>query len=387
MEESDLRKALQKRASRLELLAQLGAALHSERDFDRLLDRIFKELTEVLEAERSSLFLVDDEANELYSVIAQKEAEIRFPRGAGIAGTVASTGRSVLIPDAYKDPRFNPEVDKVTGFRTRSMLTVPLRSSLGEVLGVAQVLNRRDGKPFDKEDQLLLEALASLSGAAMETLQLIEEQKQATEAVITGLIIALEMRVLNERQHAAEVRGVSGALARVMGMTERDVKLVEWAAALHDIGKLAVPDRVLKKTTSLNEEELAEYEKHASHTRELLQSMSFVGELAGVEEIAPYHHKKFAGGGYPAGPPDGPGVPMGSRIIAVADSLWVLRNPRWGNPPLSIPDAVAHIKAKAGTEFDPSVVGALCSMESKLEEILEEAVSARNVQVSMEDQA
>ena len=138
---------LERKARRLELLARLGVELNSERDFDRLLDRIWHELTEVLEAERSSLFLLDEDTDELYSVIAQQEAEIRFPRGAGIAGSVAVSGQSLLIPDAYKDPRFNPDVDRKTGFTTRSMLTVPLKNSRRHVLGVAQVLNRRDGKP------------------------------------------------------------------------------------------------------------------------------------------------------------------------------------------------------------------------------------------------
>jgi HD-GYP domain-containing protein (c-di-GMP phosphodiesterase class II) len=360
---------LERKARRLELLARLGIELNSERDFDRLLVRIWHELTEVLEAERSSLFLLDEDTDELYSVIAQQEAEIRFPRGAGIAGSVAASGQSLLIPDAYKDPRFNPDVDRKTGFKTRSLLTVPLKNSRHHVLGVAQVLNRRDGEPFDQEDQHLLEALASLSGTAIETLQLIDEQQKATEAVITGLVIALEMRVPHERMHSLAVRAYSGALARQMGLPELETKRIEWAAALHDIGKLAVPDRVLTKAETPTDEERELYESHALRTQEFLEAMEFTGELSGVESIAPYHHKRYAGGGYPEGDPDGSDVPLGARIIGVADALWVRMNPRFGMLPMSQADAVRWITRQAGSDFDPAVAEALEALGPKLEEL------------------
>jgi HD-GYP domain-containing protein (c-di-GMP phosphodiesterase class II) len=358
-----------KRVRGLELLLRLGLELHSERDFQRLLERIWTELTRVLEAERSSLFLVDEDSGDLYSVIAQKAQVIRIPWGKGIVGAAAATRVSVLIPDAYQDPRFNPEIDRMTGFRTRSILSVPLKNQRDEVLGVAQVLNRLDGRPFDDEDRLLLEALASMAAVAIETVQLYDEQIRATEAVISGLMMALEMRDPQGRRHSQEVRGYARAMAEEMALSSEEVKTIEWAAALHDIGKIAVADRVLTKKSSLSSEEWVEYEAHAIRTREFLEAMAFSGELAGVETIAPYHHKRFEGGGFPQGPPEGKDVPLGARIIAAADALACQMSSRWGRQAMSQEDALDWIRQRAGTDFDPEAVEALCGLSHRLEEV------------------
>ncbi len=358
-----------KRKRGLELLLRLGMELHSERDLQSLLERIWWELTRVLEAERSSLFLVDEETVELHSIIAQQEEEIRFPLAKGIAGAVARTGVSLLVPDAYQDARFNPEIDRRTGFRTRSILSVPLKNRRGEVLGVAQVLNRLDGKPFDEEDRHLLEALASMAAVAIETVQLYEEEKSATEAVISGLLIALEMRDPRGRWHSQQVRAHSRAMAEEMGLSQEDLRRIEWAGALHDVGKIAVSDRILSKGSPLSPEERSEYENHALWTREFLEAMEFSGEMAGVEAVAPYHHKRFEGGGFPSGPPDGKEVPQGARIIGVADAFLVRMGTRWGQRPLSQTQALQWIRQRAGTDFDPEAVEALHRLGPKLEEI------------------
>lgn len=360
---------LGKRARGLELLLRLSMELNSQRDLKSLLNKVWWELTSVLEAERSSLFLVDEETRELYSIIAQQEEEIRFELGKGIAGAVASKGVSLLVPDAYRDARFNPEIDRQTGFFTRSILAVPLRNQRGDVLGVAQVLNRLDGKPFDGEDRLLLEALASIAAVAIETVELYEEQESATEAVISGLLIALEMREPRGGWHSQEVRAYARAMAEEMALPEEDLKRVEWAAALHDIGKIAIPDRILSKESPLTLEEKAEYEKHAIWTREFLEAMEFSGEMAGVEDIAPYHHKRFEGGGFPSGPPEGKDLPLGSGIIAVADAFLIQMSSRWGQQPLPPEGALAWVRRRSGSDFDPEAVEALHRLAPKLESI------------------
>ena len=124
---------------------------------DRALRAFTRKLGTILDAERASLFLVDPERDELWLTVA-KEAdegitELRVPAASGIAGYVARTAETVRIDDAYADPRFNPDLDRRTGFRTRAILCVPLLNAQGEVFAVSQLLNRRDGKPFDAEDE------------------------------------------------------------------------------------------------------------------------------------------------------------------------------------------------------------------------------------------
>ena len=112
---------------------------------------------ELLEVERASIFLVDRVRRELWLKVAQQEGgravDVRMPIDRGVAGQVATTGRTLRIDDAYASPLFNPEVDRETGFQTKAILCVPIADRRGEVFAVAQLLNKRDGRPFDEADE------------------------------------------------------------------------------------------------------------------------------------------------------------------------------------------------------------------------------------------
>jgi adenylate cyclase len=164
------------RAQLLHTLLEVMNSLNAERDLDRLLQKIMQKAVEVMDAERSTLFLVDEAKGELWSKVAQGPAlkEIRVPMGAGIAGHVARSGETVNIPDAYQDPRFNPEVDRKTGYRTRTILCAPMKSREGRILGVLQVLNKRNGV-FTREDEELLDAFESQAAIAVQNALLIED--------------------------------------------------------------------------------------------------------------------------------------------------------------------------------------------------------------------
>jgi len=138
-----------------------STALATDEAFRSMLDRALRAFTrklgQLLDAERASLFLVDPERQELWLTIAQEAdqsvSELRIPMSAGVAGHVARTGESARVDDAYADPRFDQKMDRETGFRTRSILSVPLKNTRGEVFAVSQLLNRGDGKPFDAADE------------------------------------------------------------------------------------------------------------------------------------------------------------------------------------------------------------------------------------------
>lgn len=165
---------------RLSRLMKVGAAISSELDLDALLRTISQTTSHLLGAERSTVFLVDRSRNELWSRVAKglDRQEIRIPLAAGIAGTVASSGTPIRISDAYTDPRFNPEVDKRTGYRTRNILCAPMRNARGQVIGVFQVLNKRGGD-FSALDEQLLASLSSQAAVAVENAQLYDEVQRA----------------------------------------------------------------------------------------------------------------------------------------------------------------------------------------------------------------
>ena len=160
----------------LEVILQVTRRLASEPLLDPLLKSIAEETCNLLDAERATLFLYDARTDELFSRIATKsEIEvIRMPAGRGIVGSVARNKACLIVPDAYADTRFNPEVDRNTGWRTRNILAVPMTNLSGQLVGVLEALNKRTGG-FTDEDAELLDGLAAQAGVALERARLLEE--------------------------------------------------------------------------------------------------------------------------------------------------------------------------------------------------------------------
>src|SRR5713226_5899511 len=157
--------------------------MNAEWSLAALLDLIAREAAKLLTADRASIFLLDREKDELWSQVALGSNPIRFDARLGIAGAAARTGQIINVKDAHEDPRFNKEVDVRTGYRTRSMLTVPLRDHEGEVIGAFQALNKREGV-FTANDEEIAKALAAHAAIAIETAQLIEELRRHRDQLL-----------------------------------------------------------------------------------------------------------------------------------------------------------------------------------------------------------
>jgi signal transduction histidine kinase/putative methionine-R-sulfoxide reductase with GAF domain len=168
-----LEAALQREQKKVALVQEVSRALSQTGDLDALLALIMAKVTELMEADRSTLFVLSEDGRQLWSKLSQgsERIEIRLAVGEGIAGWVAQTREIVNIPDAYVDQRFQPAVDLKSGYRTRSILTVPMLGALGGLVGVLQVLNKQDG-PFTVADEELLMALASQAAIAIENARL-----------------------------------------------------------------------------------------------------------------------------------------------------------------------------------------------------------------------
>src|SRR5215831_14243136 len=183
---------------RLSVLVEVADTVTQRLSLDHQLPRLIDLIIEALDAERATLFLHDADAGELFSRVAHGEgvSEIRIPQSVGIAGSVFGSGVAEIIDDAYRDARFNPEVDRLTGYRTRNIQCVPLRNRADQVIGVTQVLNKRSG-PFTTADMTLLEAISRHAASALEQAQMVERLEQArreeldllaiTEAISTEL--------------------------------------------------------------------------------------------------------------------------------------------------------------------------------------------------------
>lgn len=154
--------------TRLERLIAASRIVNSTLDLDRLLALILETAAAGVGADRGTLYLVDPAAGELCSKVLHGEdmVEIRLPHGTGLAGHVARTGEAIVIPDAYRDPRFHPEIDRRSGYRTRNMLCMPLKEKDGRTIGVFQLLNKKHGC-FDRDDQEFIDALSAQAAIAI----------------------------------------------------------------------------------------------------------------------------------------------------------------------------------------------------------------------------
>ena len=169
-----LEAALQREQKKVALVQEVSRALSKEGDLDTLLILIMSKVTELMEADRSTLYLLTEDGSQLWSKVVQggERVEIRLEVGEGVAGWVAQKRELVNIPDAYADQRFQPTWDLRSGYRTRSILSVPMLNALGNMIGVLQVLNKKHDGPFTQADEELLSALASQAAIAIDNARL-----------------------------------------------------------------------------------------------------------------------------------------------------------------------------------------------------------------------
>lgn len=175
---TDSQKSTQAVSKEISTLVELAQAFSGQKDLFTLLGLIKDKATQLMDADRASIFLVDNETNELWTLMADGVDVIRFPYGKGIVGSVIVNNEILNIPDAENDPRFNKEVDKETGYHTRNILCVPMQNRSGQAVGAIEVLNKRDGA-FTEYDESLLMILATQSAVAVENVEMLDDVKES----------------------------------------------------------------------------------------------------------------------------------------------------------------------------------------------------------------
>jgi Nif-specific regulatory protein len=165
-------------------LLDISCRLNSEKNFDQLLKLIADEATKHVDAERATIFILDRNRGELWAKVALGVSDtIRFDARLGIAGAVLIAAKSLVVEDAYKSPLFYPSIDSITGYHTRNILSVPLRAPKQDIIGVFQVLNKREGK-FTTEDEHFVQALANQASIALENAQALTELETRQQELI-----------------------------------------------------------------------------------------------------------------------------------------------------------------------------------------------------------
>lgn len=393
---------------RIDSLTRLGVELSRIHDFHLLMERILSEARALVGADAGTIYV--REGDSLRFAFSQNDtleqpgrhSSTRFsslvvPVSArSIAGWCAMSGELVNVPDAYGlDPgapfRFDQSYDAVTGYRTRSVVAVPLRNANDVVLGVLQLLNpgatasHRDHR-FTQDDERLVEHFASMATVVIERAQL-------TESVILRMIRMAAVRDPAETgPHIERVAGYSMVLfdewARRRGFEgpgfERQRDRLRIAAKLHDVGKIGISDAILKKPGRLDPDEVRQMQQHTIiGARLFADSPTQFDETA--RDVVLNHHERWDGGGYPgyvdldgrplvdpatgqrrAGGKKGEDIPLFARIVGLADVFDALSSRRAYKDAWDEDKVLEFVRAESGRHFDPELVDILFA---RLEEV------------------
>lgn len=358
LENAKLLAETKRRAEDFKTLSRLSAILNTSLNPKDVRKRAMESVVELLECETGSLYLIDHEKNELYFEVALGDKgdavkEIRLKMGEGVAGWVAQEGKSDLVPDTSKDPRWASRVDEKSKFKTLNMITVPLRGK-NEVIGVLQAINKLKGKEPNQSDLKLLENLSYQVSIALENARLYEEQKAMFMETAQALATAIEKRDPYTGGHTKRVLEYSVAIAKYMYLPPEKTEWLELTAIMHDIGKIGVNDAILRKPGKLTDDEFNQMRKHPSYGHDILQH---VKQLEPAIPGMKSHHERFDGKGYPDGA-KGTDIPLLARIISVSDAWDAMTSDRPYRDGLSEEIAINELMEFSGTQFDPEVIEA-----------------------------
>ncbi len=342
----------------LKIIFDYTAKIANEKSLDKLLMLMADLGRELIVSDRCTLWLLDKNKGELWTKVAHGLDEIRIPAHSGIAGKSLQTGEPIIIDDAYLDERFNQEVDRRSGYRTKAILVTPIRNNDGEIVGVYQAINKMtSAEVFSQKDLEHLTLAASYSGKSIEAALLNQEIEETQKEIIFTMGEIGESRSKETGNHVKRVAEYSYLLARKYGMSHEEADLLKMASPMHDIGKVAIPDEILKKPGKLTEEEFTIMQSHTVIGYNLLKNSSRrILKTAAI--VAYQHHEKWNGKGYPEGI-SGEDIHIFGRITAIADVFDALASDRVYKKAWELDRVINLFKEERGQHFDPELVDIL----------------------------
>ncbi len=347
------------------LLSRIGTAIISYEGIDNILNLIIENTAVALEAEMGSLMLVDGEKQELYIKTTWAnngqtvDATCRVKLGEGIPGWVAKEGRPIHGTGKPAELGCTNLTSDI------ALLSVPLKLR-DRTIGVITVIRQEASRGFAEDDELLLSSIGSQVAVAIENYRLNLDVERTYVETIMALALAVEAKDPYSAGHSKRVGFYATKIGEMMGLSEDMRRTLNDAGVLHDIGKIGIKDEILLKPGMLTSEEQKIMQQHPVIGEAIVKP---VRSLQKVVALVRHHHERFDGTGYPSGL-KGEEIPLGARILSVADTYDSMVTDRPYRKRLSLEEAKAELRRNAGIQHDPVIVEAFLRVVADKEQRL-----------------
>lgn len=354
---------------RLRAVYAANEIITSERNLSRLFERVMEEIFQLIPAHNGVILLQAPGGTELVTEYVRTGTEnVDVKISSSIVNRAFQHGEAIITFDAADDSRFETGAS-IISHNIASAMCAPLTYQ-NERLGVLYVDTRGTTNAFVNSDLELLVALAGPAGIAIKNAQYVRQLERAYEDTLLVLANAIELRDHYTVGHTWRVTNFTIEVAKELGWSEEKLKEVRMGGVLHDVGKIAVDDAILRKPDRLTDEEFEKIKVHPEKGAQLLQDVDF------LEPLIPYclyHHERYDGNGYPTGMA-GEDIPIEGRALAVGDTFDALTSNRPYRKGLDPEKAIAIIEENKGTQFDPECADALirCYRDGKIDRILQD---------------
>lgn len=361
--------AIQNRLEKEKELSEIVGLFQEKPEKVPILEALLRRVLDILEADAGSI-MVYNEDEKVLRIIAGiglpedviKNTVLRF--GEGIAGWVAEHREPVILEDVYKDKRF---VIIEPRFNIKSSICYPLIHK-NKLVGVLNINSLREYRKFTYDHLNMVEKVAPVLASLLYKEELENRINKLNKESLLVLVELIDARDPYTGGHSREVRNIALSFGEFLGLQEEELRILEFAGYLHDIGKIKVPDFILKKPGKLSDEEYMIMKMHPVWGEEILQNISV---FKNIGKFVRHHHERWDGKGYPDGL-KGEEIPFYSRILTIADSFQAMTAYRPYKKRLSIDEAIEEIKRCKGSQFDPFL------SEAFIELIMKEKVRYSN---------
>lgn len=339
----------------LELIFSYLTKLSSVREYDTIMYILADMGRALTNSDRCTIWVVSDDKTKIWTKVAHGMDAIELDINSGIVGNAITNGEKIILDDVYNDPRFNPEIDKKTGYITKSMMVIPMFDNQDEIIGAFQVINHRsEHSTFEKRDMERLMLASTYAAETLVSAKLSKEIEDTQKEVVFTMGAIGESRSKETGNHVKRVAEYSKTLALAYGLPLEEAELLKDASPMHDIGKVAIPDSILNKPGRFDEHEREIMNTHAELGFSMIKNSS--RPLLKAASIVAYeHHEKWDGSGYPR-KLKGDAIHIYGRITAIADVFDALGSDRCYKKAWEDEKIFKLFEEERGKHFDPQLV-------------------------------